>query len=297
MPTPPPINPIEINIPSPSVTLEPLKVSDFTTEQIDGTGVFDVFMRATKAHIAQEYNSGRIKGPEYASVYLSALNATADRALEFLMRRDEQWLKNQALLLEIEKVKAEIARINADIILTGAQRDKVLVEIELLEAELAREELNKDLIRAQIDKIRAEIVLISAQLDQTSSRIALDKANTNLITQQIANAKVEADVMRQNICKTQKEIDVMEQQIQKLLVEMALLSARTATENAQATVPPQEDSVLHVQNQLVKEQIQGFKDNHAAKLAKIRADMWSVYATNADSPPAATDAEFSKIGV
>ena len=62
-------------------TPTPIALADLTTSLVDGEGVFDVLMRANKAHLEQEFIKGRIKGPEYAQVYLGSPFTVAASAL------------------------------------------------------------------------------------------------------------------------------------------------------------------------------------------------------------------------
>lgn len=61
-------------------------VTDITTGSVSGTGVFDKLMLAVKAHISQEYDAGRIKGSDYATVYLGALQSVLAQSVEFVLR-------------------------------------------------------------------------------------------------------------------------------------------------------------------------------------------------------------------
>ena len=61
-------------------------VTDITTGSVSGTGVFDKLMLAVKAHISQEYDAGRIKGSDYATVYLGALQSVLTQSVEFVLK-------------------------------------------------------------------------------------------------------------------------------------------------------------------------------------------------------------------
>ena len=47
---------------------EPLNVTELTTAEIAGTGVFDVLLRSVKNHIQEEHAKSRITRKEYATV-------------------------------------------------------------------------------------------------------------------------------------------------------------------------------------------------------------------------------------
>ena len=72
--------------------LEPgtkVNINDFTHATVDGNGVFDVLMRAVNAHLQKEWSANRLKGTEYSTVYLGALESTMNASLQFLLARDK----------------------------------------------------------------------------------------------------------------------------------------------------------------------------------------------------------------
>ena len=50
---------------------------------VTGTGVFDDMMETVNAHMAAQFNLGRITGSDYATVYLTAIQATVQQAVAF----------------------------------------------------------------------------------------------------------------------------------------------------------------------------------------------------------------------
>jgi hypothetical protein len=50
-----------------------IPITEITTGIVDGTGHFDQMMKAINAQIDYQYQQGRIKGSDYATVYLGAL--------------------------------------------------------------------------------------------------------------------------------------------------------------------------------------------------------------------------------
>ena len=63
-----------------------IQITDVTTGAINGTGVFDKLMSTVKAHIAEEYDKGRIKGQDYATVYLGMIQSVLQQSIEYVLR-------------------------------------------------------------------------------------------------------------------------------------------------------------------------------------------------------------------
>lgn len=115
-----------------------LSVSDLTEVSLTGTGVFDTLMRATKAHLEEEYTQNRIRGAEYAQVYLGSLQNVLNASLQFVLTKQKaeleaKVLEQQAELLEQQKANAVIEGT----VLTG-QKCKLDAEFDNLVASVAR---------------------------------------------------------------------------------------------------------------------------------------------------------------
>ena len=123
----------------------PVVLTDLTTADINGPGVFDVLMRANKAHLESEFTKGRIKGPEYATVYLGSLEAVLKASLEWLL-----------------------------------QRDKVNQEVKLLTEQTANAVLEGKVLVAQECKLRAEydVLMLTKQKTIEETNLLLWKTNT-----------------------------------------------------------------------------------------------------------------------
>jgi len=131
-----------------SVTLDQL-----TESKIEGTGVFDKLMQAVEAHIHQEFGKNRIKGPEYSTVYLGALQSTLDQSIRFLLDKDDALLKAK----QAELIDKQIEELTARIALIQQQTANALTE-------------NATMLKQQ-DKLDAEVALIGAQKLKTDEEI------------------------------------------------------------------------------------------------------------------------------
>lgn len=168
----------------PIVPPAPITLADLTQAKVDGTGVFDVVMRAMVGHLELEFNKGRLRGADYANVYLNSLQPVLQNAVVFLLQKDEA--ANKAALVQ------------AQIDLTNAQKDLVLVEIE-------REKFNRDLIEAQVARTKQETLnlietnaqiiaqtcLLKAQYDLAMLTKLQTTAQTTLIQQKTATERAQ----------------------------------------------------------------------------------------------------------
>ena len=127
-----------------------INIAQVTTTDPTEDGVFDVLMRSVESHLDKQYTSGRIKGADYATVYLGALQSVLQQAIAFVLAE--------------QKTEKEIE-------LATAQYDKTLEEIDVLQAQEA--EILAGTIR---------------QDDVAAEQITASQANTTL-KQQLGDAQ------------------------------------------------------------------------------------------------------------
>ena len=92
-----------------------IDINDFSNGQIDttnpqdpsweGTGIFDVIIKAANENIKIQHKTSRITGAEYAEVYLGTMQTAISEAMKLL-------LQNDALAKDIEVKQANIDLLN-----------------------------------------------------------------------------------------------------------------------------------------------------------------------------------------
>ena len=73
----------------------------------EGTGVFDELMKAINGNIQVQYDSGRIKGSEYATVYLGSMQAAISEAMKFMLTKDQIVKDLELKAVQIEATEAD----------------------------------------------------------------------------------------------------------------------------------------------------------------------------------------------
>lgn len=158
-----------------------ITIKDLTESKVEGTGVFDLLMKANKAHLLEEFQANRITNQNYSTVYLGSLESVMSTALTFLLQR--------------EKVNLEAKLLENQIKLTDAQIRKAEFDIELVQAQTALVEQQKItevqqelVLKAQECKLKAEFDLTMKSVEKTGNEVDLlkqkvitEKANTQAI--------------------------------------------------------------------------------------------------------------------
>lgn len=269
--------------------------AELTTTEIDGTGTFDLMMVAVKGHMEQEYIAGRIRGAEYAQVYLGAITAVMQNATQFLIGQLNA--EDNALLIQ-----AQIAKVNAEKALVDQQVLKVTEEIALVQqqaANLAAEALN----------IPKQGELLDAQVSKTAAdKLHTEQGTANLVAEAL-NIPKQGLLLDAQKLKIEQEVDnlaaqelIIPKQGTKIDSEVALLGQKKFTEEAQILDVVNGSSVVGTvgkQKNLYQAQTDGFARDAEHKLAKTMIDVWNVQRTTDEgiSPAGAgiADAEIKKV--
>lgn len=190
-----------------------------TETTLEGQGVFDYLMRATKAHLDEEYQKNRIRGPEYSQVYLGAMQSVMQYSIQFLLekqRADKQAellaaqiiteQKQQALLTEQTNnaitqntvLVAEECKLRAEYDVLLEQRLKTVEETGLLAQKRVTERAQTVGTGVDVDSvIGRQKALYEAQRDgflrdaeQKAAKVLVDSWNVRRTTDEGTQANV-----------------------------------------------------------------------------------------------------------
>lgn len=239
-----------------AIPVVPITLNDLTEAKVNGAGAFDTIMRAMVGHLEVEFKTARLRGADYAQVYLSALTPVLQNAVVFLLQKDEA--ANKAALVQ-------------------AQIDLTVAQGELIKLEIEREVLTRDLIQAQVDRIRREIVTMDLTDNLVTAQIAQQKATTLNTTQELLNLQAQE-------CLLKAQYDLAMLNKLQTTAQTALIQQKNATERAQIVeTGVDENSVVGRQKGLYLAQTEGFKRDSEQKAAKTLIDTWNVRRTTDDA--------------
>jgi len=167
-----------------------LKNEDLTTKVVGGTGTFDYFMDAFKAHLKGEFEGGRITGEQYTKAYIALTEGAMANATQFLLGKDQAYwgavaaqlqarqaevtLVTARVLLESEKTKLQTLRFEAMSAQASYALNKLRLATESVQFDTAKYQLDqllplqKALSQKQIEQATAEIASIGARTAQTT---------------------------------------------------------------------------------------------------------------------------------
>lgn len=192
-----------------------IKQEDLTEATLEGGGVFDLLMRANNQHLLEEYKKNRIKGPEYAQVYLGGLQAAMQHALQFLL--EKQRADAQADLIRAQ-IDTEVAQQG----LIAKQTDQVDAEIGLTIAQTGLTDQQKTNLVAEALNIPKQGQLLDKQIEVADAEITLKGNQGALIGEQV-NTEIknnkEGGLIDQQIATAKAQAELTEQQVLNLVAE------------------------------------------------------------------------------
>ena len=97
-------------------------VVDYTNPALpewSGSGVFDKLMHAINGNILVQHESGRIKGPEYAQVYLGSIQTAVVEAMKFMLTKEQ-------IAKDLDLKEQQILSMKNDDVIKSAQSAKDL---------------------------------------------------------------------------------------------------------------------------------------------------------------------------
>lgn len=161
--------------------ITPIVLADLTSATVSGSGVFDVLMRANKAHLEEEFSKGRIKGPEYATVYLGSLDTVMNAALQFLLQKDKISLEAQLLEQQILVSQQQVLKSQQEVLQIQAQ-------VALLTQQKANAVIEGTVLTATECKLRAEFDVLMLTKDKTAQE-------TNLLLQKVVTERAQVTAL------------------------------------------------------------------------------------------------------
>jgi hypothetical protein len=140
-----------------------IAVSDLTVGEgtLTGTGAFDVLMTAVEKHVEAEYKKGRIKGGDYASVYLGAMQSVMDRSLQMLLQQQRADQEAELLREQILTEQLKQTQLTAQTVQIEQQTANAITENTVLVAQECKLRGEYDLIMEQKLKTVAETALLA----------------------------------------------------------------------------------------------------------------------------------------
>lgn len=288
-------NKMTINIPT--ISAENFNINELTDGSLDGKGAYDVLLKTFKAHLAYEYEKQRIRGTDYVNAYVQLLSQGLSNIAGYALDKAK-------LPLELQLLEAQMLKVGADTILTtkqgglaDAQITKEMAEAEKLHLEM-QYKLPKELemIDAQIKDMKITTDLKEYELKHIKPlELALREKELLLKQYQINVMERELEIKAEQLALARYELKFKAPaEVDSINAQTGLYQQKTITEKAQTDGSViREGSVMAMNNAVLAEQAQSYKNDGKIKVLSILADTWKVRRN--DDPDEAPVTEINKL--
>ena len=234
-----------------------------STDNTDGNGVFDVLIQAVERHIEGQYETGRITGQDYSTVYLGSMQSVLAESVKFLL--SEQQADKQADLIAEQIVEQQKKTEPGGLI--DLEKQKLQEQIDLIIAQTASQ--YEGIQASSQDTVRKNLI-------NSKQAIKLDKDTEYVVSQNtelLATGPVERALKEaQTTATTTGALD----NTNKVNADVALTNAQelkviSTTEN--------EDQESTEKVLLLQSQTTGFKSDAKQKLMKQLAELYAINVT------------------
>lgn len=257
-----------------------ISINELTEVRIDGDGVFDKLMAAVSRQVAGEYQAGRIKGAEYSTVYLSALQSTLSDAIRFLLDRENAELIQK----QIELAEAQRLQTEQETLLVAERIKQVKAETDIQEQQLLNLACEKDKCEAEVDMLEAQTLnvpkeglLIDARTTLTGHQSANEVLQGEILVVDKANRVIQGTVLTAQECDLRASFDLKVEQTAKVIADKNLVNQRKTTEQGQTDGGAfNATSILGRQSVIYQRQADGFLRDAEQKAAEILSRAWQV---------------------
>jgi hypothetical protein len=160
-------------------------LADLTSATLEGTGVFDTLMKAARAHLDEQFSKNRIKGPEYATVYLGSLEQVLANSVQFLLAKDKIGLDSQLLEKQLEIAGVELQIKQVELAIAEKNSLKVTAEIAVLVAQECKLRAEYDvLMETKLKTVQETMLLTWKVTTEKAQTLALGVDDNSVIGKQ-----------------------------------------------------------------------------------------------------------------
>lgn len=136
----------------------------------EGTGIFDQLMMAVNGNIQVQFDSGRIKGGDYANVYLGSMQTAINEAMKFVLNK--QLLEKQ---IEAQDVQIAIGEVQL-----AENSEKWALQKQVLENQLTMSDVD---VAYKEQNVLRDLEIRDKQIESASADIEFNVSKKTIMEQ------------------------------------------------------------------------------------------------------------------
>ena len=143
----------------------------------EGTGVFDQLMMAVNGNIQAQFDAGRIKGADYANVYMSSIQAAMNEAMKFVLGKK---LAEKQVDLAEKQIQAQDIQVAIGEVQLAENSEKWALQKQILNNQLAMS--NVDVVNKATNAAK-DLEIKQKQIDSATADIAFNTSKKTIMEQ------------------------------------------------------------------------------------------------------------------
>ncbi len=180
--------------------------ADLTTAAINGTGTFDLLMRAFASQLQNEFEKNRITGADYAKAYGALTQGAMTQAVQFLLGRDQAFWAAQ--LAQVQTITARVQLETAKVQLAQIQLEALNAEATyaLTKMKLSTESMTYCVGKYNLDNILPQnLELLKEQTEVQRSQTSNTRTDGTTVAGSVGKQK---DLYNQQIVSYQRDAEI-----------------------------------------------------------------------------------------
>ena len=266
-------------------------IKDITTETVDGTGAFDVFMRAGSAQLQEQFDAGRIKGAAFAEAHTAMMQLMMTEANKFVLGKVQSDIAIAMFPMQYMGAVYEAAGKEAAVRKTEHESNLICEQEAQLELD---GEVNRRKVEEEIDLLVTQDseLILNGEVNRRKTEEEID-----LLETQDSELILTGPIQRE---KLEEEVDLLQTQDSELLLTGPLQRTKLTAETD--LLDTQEDELIlngvskralegsqklaaDEQIELYRAQAIGFEDKNRNDSYKTLLNAWAISAVEVDADP------------
>lgn len=174
--------------------MDQVLITDIVNSDKNNPGIFDLLMAAMEDRLQSQFKSGRITGPEYATVYLGATTTILQQAIQFALTKDEAYQRSLLVAQQILQSVAETELTNKKILQSIAETDNLEEQLKLITKNIARTEADIALVNQKKTTELGQTTIVTDGLIGKQQQLYTAQINGFAHDTAVKSTKVVADI-------------------------------------------------------------------------------------------------------
>ena len=159
------------------IVFENFSNGEIVSGEWEGTGVFDELMKAINGNIKVQYEAGRIKGTDYANVYMNSMQAAMTEGMKFILTK--QQAEKQLDMID-KQIEAQDVQVAIQEVQLAENSEKWAIQRKVLDNQLSMSDID---VQYKEQNVLRDLELKDKQIEASYADIAFNESKKVIMEQ------------------------------------------------------------------------------------------------------------------